>query len=385
MKILIIHRSFALVGGAERVITDKANFLAQKGHELMLVSYEQGAHPLPYTLHPSVSYKDLDCRFFTLSKYPFLSRVYHVIKLKRKFRKELSETVRSFKPDVVVLASDWQTLIKSVLAVVHPVPVVAEFHNAYDYIMRKVGVSEGRLKNFLLRSYYQYSLRSLAKCAKMVVLTESDANCWRQHFSNVCVIPNPVTLYPDEINDVSKDPGRIIFVGRFNHEKRIDRLISAFSSIAAKYPDWHVDIFGEGNEKDKLIKLIIKVHMEGRVIIHEPTKAIYDEYKRSEMLALCSEHEARPLVLVEAMSCGVPCVSLDCPYGPREIINDGVTGLLARNGDVRDLANKIEWMITHEAERKEMGRQARLDAAKYKMSVIMKDWEELYVGVVSKS
>ena len=385
MRIMIMHRSYALVGGAERVIIDKANYLSQEGHQLMLVSYEQGQLPLPYKLNPNVQYEDLDCRFFTLSKYPLYIRWYYFFKLKRKFVKNLGNVVRSFKPDVIVLASDWQKLINSVVEVAGTVPVIAEFHNAYDYIMRKVGVSEGRLKNFLLRSYYQYSLRSLAKCAKMVVLTESDANCWRQHFSNVCVIPNPVTLYPDEINDVSKDPGRIIFVGRFNHEKRIDRLISAFSSIAAKYPDWHVDIFGEGNEKEKLIKLIIKMHMEGRVIIHEPTKAIYDEYKRSEMLVLCSEHEARPLVLVEAMSCGVPCVSLDCPYGPREIINDGVTGLLARNGDVRDLANKIEWMITHEAERKEMGRQARLDAAKYKMSVIMKDWEELYVGVVSKS
>ena len=63
MRILIIHRSFALVGGAERVITDKANYLANEGHQLMLVSYEQGDHPLPYELHPSVQYRDLDCRF----------------------------------------------------------------------------------------------------------------------------------------------------------------------------------------------------------------------------------------------------------------------------------------------------------------------------------
>ena len=118
MRILIMHRSFALVGGAERVITDKANFLAQKGHELMLVSYEQGHHPLPYELHPSVAYKDLDCRFFTLSKYSLpLHEGLSFIKLKRKFRKALRATVESFKPDVVVLASDWQTLIKSVSVV----------------------------------------------------------------------------------------------------------------------------------------------------------------------------------------------------------------------------------------------------------------------------
>jgi glycosyltransferase involved in cell wall biosynthesis len=101
------------------------------------------------------------------------------------------------------------------------------------------------------------------------------------------------------------------------------------------------------------------------------------------MLVLSSEYEGRPLVLIEAMACGTPCVSFDCPSGPGEIIENGVTGLLVENGNINDLANKIEWMITHEAERKEMGRQARRDAAKYKMSVIMKDWEDLYVGVVS--
>ena len=156
------------------------------------------------------------------------------------------------------------------------------------------------------------------------------------------------------------------------------RLITAFSMIADKYPDWHVDIFGEGNEKQNLLNQIKEMKLEGRVIIHEPTKAIYDEYKRSEMLVLCSEHEASPLVLVEAMACGVPCVSLDCPNGPREIIKDGETGLLARNGDVADLSAKIEWLIVHETERIEMAQKARAYAATRKQSVIMKMWDELY-------
>ncbi len=381
MKLLIIHRSFALVGGAERVIIDKANYLSQEGHQLMLVSYEQGQHPLPYELDANVQYEDLDCRFFTLSKYSVFERMYHFFRLKRKFKRELHNVINIFNPDVVVLASDWQKLINSVVDAAGTIPVIAEFHNAYDYIMRKVGVSENSIKKYTSRWYSMRTLKGLRRCAKMVVLTESDARCWRQHFDNVCVIPNPVTIYPDVVDDIPKDNGRIIFVGRFNYEKRIDRLVMAFSMIADRYPMWHVDIFGEGNEKQNLLRLIKKMNLENRVIIHEPTREIYDEYKRSEMLVLCSEHEARPLVLVEAMSCGIPCVSLDCPYGPREIITDGVTGLLALDGDIEDLARKIEWMIVHEDERKKMGRNAREDAAKYKMSVIMQDWEQLYLGV----
>lgn len=378
MRILIIHRSFALVGGAERVITDKANYLANEGHELMLVSYEQGNHPLPYELHPSVQYRDLDCRFFTLSKYSFLLHAYHYLKIKRQLYERLRNTIADFNPEMVVLASDWQKLMDCVIGAASPIPVIAEFHNAYDYIMRKVGVSEGWLKKIMTRLYCRQTIKSIGKCAQLVTLTEGDAKCWRQHFKNVTVIPNPLTYYPDVIDDIPKDHGRIIFVGRFNHEKRIDRLINAFSMIARKYQNWHVDIFGEGNEKDNLLKQISSMDLEGRVVIHEPTNAIYDEYKRSEMLVLCSEHEAYSLVLVEAMSCGVPCVSMDCPCGPREIIKNGINGLLSKNGDIEDLSAKIEWMIIHERERNEMGQAAREFAATRQLHVVMKKWEYIY-------
>lgn len=383
MKILIMHRSYALVGGAERVITDKANYLANSGHQLLLVSYEQGQHPLPYELHPSVGYKDLDCRFFTLSKYSLPLHIYHFLRLRSKFRKALRSTVEDFKPDVVVLASDWQTLMGAVVQSVNPIPVIAEFHNTYAYIMRKVGSSENWLRKMVTKFYYRQTISNLRKCSKLVVLTEIDAQNWRKHFDNVCVIPNPVTQYPEVIDDIPKDNGRIIFVGRFNHEKRIDRLITAFSMFADRYPDWHVDIFGDGNEKENLLHQIDECGLVNRVVIHEPTKAIYDEYKRSEMLVLCSEHEASPLVLVEAMACGVPCVSLDCPTGPRAIIKDGETGLLAKDGDVNDLASKIEWLIAHEAERKEMGRKARVFAASRKQDVVMGQWEKLYTNLSS--
>ncbi len=382
MRILIIHRSFALVGGAERVITDKANYLANEGHQLMLISYEQGDHPLPYELHPSVQFRDLDCRFFTLSKYSAPKHLYLFFRLKKQFKNNLRLVVNEFKPEVVVMASDWQFLMGIVIDSVNSVPVIAEFHNTYDYVMRKVGSSESRLKARLTQLYYRQTIKSLRKCIKLVTLTEGDAMCWRQHFDNVTVIPNPLTFYPDVIDDIPKDYGRIIYVGRFNHEKRIDRLISAFSLIADKYPDWHLDIFGEGNEKGNLLSQISEMNLGGRVVIHEPTNAIFDEYKRSEMLVLCSDHEASPLVLVEAMACGVPCVSLDCPNGPREIIADGKTGLLAKEGDVNDLASKIEWLIIHDSERKEMGRKARVFAASRKKDVVMGQWEKLYMGLI---
>lgn len=383
MKIIIIHRSFALVGGAERVITEKANYLSDKGHQVMLVSYEQGLHDLPYQLHSEVQFIDLNCRFFTLSQFSVPIRLCHFFLLKKRLRESLKKLVVDYSPDVIVLASDWQFLINIVLGAAGKVPVIAEFHNAYNFIIKKIGNVDNGIKEKLTKYYYKYSLRHFKKCAHLVALTENDANYWRKHSNHVSVIPNPVTTYPEVIDDVSKEPGRIICVGRLNTQKRIDRLISAFSMIANKYPEWHIDIFGEGEQKNSLLLQIRNCHLEKRIIIHNPTNNIYYEYKRSQMLVLSSAYEGRPLVLIEAMSCGTPCVAFDCPSGPSEIIEDGVSGLLAKDGDVIDLSSKIEWMITHETERNEMAKKSREAALAYLPSTIMKEWESLYLSVVN--
>lgn len=378
MKILIIHRSFALVGGAERVIIDKANYLSSQGHEVMLVSYEQGRHPLPYVLQSNVKFIDLDCRFFTLAKYSVLIRLIKFIRMKQKLKASLRQTILNFSPDVVVLASDWQFLIDMVLYVAGNVPVITEFHNAYDFITKKIGDVDNGIKAKLTGIYYRRSLRYFAKCACLVSLTENDARHWRKHSEHVVVIPNPVAFYPDSIHDVPKVEGRILCVGRLNDQKRIDRLVSAFSKIADKYPKWRVDVFGEGDKKTALQKQIRNCNLQDRFILHEPTKTILEEYKRSQFLVLSSAYEGRPLVLIEAMACGLPCVSFDCPSGPAEIIDDGVTGLLAEDGNVDDLAAKMEWMIIHDKERMEMGEKAYVAAAVYKPSNLMTRWEDLY-------
>ena len=383
MKILIIHRSFALVGGAERVIIEKANYLANQGHEVLLVSYEQGQHPIPYVLQSNVKFVDLNCRFFTLAKYPLLIRLYKFFDLKRKLCSLLQQTILDFSPNVVVLASDWQFLVGIVVKASKDIPVIAEFHNAYDFIIKKIGDVENGVKSKLTGFYYKRSLKQFRNCACLVSLTENDARHWRNHSAHVAVIPNPVTLYPESVNDIPKENGRILCVGRLNDQKRIDRLVTAFSMIADKYPTWHVDIFGEGDKRSALQKQISELNLQERIVLHQPTKQIYDEYKKSQFLVLSSAYEGRPLVLIEAMACGLPCVAFNCPSGPAEIIDDGVTGLLAENGNVVDLSQKMEWMITHEVERKEMSVKARKAAEIYKPSNIMHRWEALYLGVIS--
>ena len=160
-------------------------------------------------------------------------------------------------------------------------------------------------------------------------------------------------------------------------------MIKAFSLIADKYPNWYVDIYGGGQVQGKVEtnQLIHAKGLEERIRIYPPVIDIYSEYQRSQFLVLSSDFEGFGMVITEAMACGIPVVATDCPFGPSDIIEDKVTGLLAKK-EVEDLANKMEWMITHNEERREMGLRAHHAVARYRNDIIMPQWENAYMSVI---
>ena len=183
------------------------------------------------------------------------------------------------------------------------------------------------------------------------------------------------------MQNVKKKEGRIICVGRLTPQKRFDRLIDAFSLIAVRYPDWHITIFGEGEDKEKLQNQIVVNNLGDRIFLTPPTKDIYLHYMSSQFLVLSSDFEGFGLVITEAMACGIPVVATNCPFGPSEIIDDGKSGLLAKM-DVKDLAEKMEWMMTHDEDRRLMGANAHQAAARFRKETIMPQWEEAYLSVI---
>ena len=253
--------------------------------------------------------------------------------------------------------------------------IIVESHTAFTHDMIGGSLFDRIRKRNLLSNIRQSDL--------LIALTQGDAACWKDFVKNVMVVRNPVTFYPKLLDDTVKAECRIISVGRLHPQKRIDRLIESFSLIAGKHPSWFVDIYGEGDERDILMKKIIGLGLSRQVFLKGVTANVYKEYKRSQLFVLSSDYEGFGLVIVEAMACGLPVVSTDCPFGPSDIIEDGETGLLAEM-DVQDLADKMEWMITHETERMEMGRKAHQAAARYKKEIVMKEWEQAYLSVLDK-
>ena len=181
------------------------------------------------------------------------------------------------------------------------------------------------LTPLLMAIYKKLYFKSIERYADVIItLTPEAKKLWRKS-KRVEVIPNFTTMTTNQHSNCTNK--RIIAVGRLEREKGFERLIEIWGLVCRKYPDWHLDIYGEGKMYDALITLT-NIHKASNVTIHHFTPNISYEYSTSSICATTSYFEGFSLVILEAMKHGVPCVAFDCPFGPRSIINDGYDGLI---------------------------------------------------------
>jgi len=385
MKILYVIKAFAEKGGVERVICDKMNYLANEGHKIAFVTYIQGSHPLAYNLSPMIDHYDLNTRFFELSKYSFIRRIKEHIKLRSIFKDRLQSLVNNIQPDII-LTTTFQFGLTDIITKLRTNAIkLIESHIGFRQILFSEVHKNNKFLSLLSTIPDYYFLAQIKKFDALITLTKGDAKEWGKYTQNIIIIPNPVTNYLIEIPEKTNFNQRIICVGRLAEQKGFDLLILAFNLIKDQCPQWHIDIFGHGEDKEKLNRMIIEKGLYGRITINPPTSNIYSEYLKSDFLVLSSRHEGYPLVLNEAMSCGIPCVAFTCKYGPEDAIIHKTNGLLVENGNIEKMAEAILWMINHPKERINMGKAAREASELYKKEIIMKKWEELFSSHISQS
>ena len=279
-------------------------------------------------------------------------------------------------PDFVVLTTYDFDKFGSILTL--PYRFVIESHICISDVRQ-----EFRQHNVILKLFGKYldsiHFKTMNKADALVSLTSADKTNWEKHVNiPIFVIPNLVTVYPNDISCYSERPNRIICVGRLTRQKGFDYLIKAWALIANKYPGWKIDIFGSGDLEDFLIQMIDNYNLKESITINKPTSNIFEEYDRSSIYVLSSRYEGFGLVLLEAMSFGIPCISFNCPHGPSDMITNGEEGILVPVGDINKLAESIEWMITHKEERERMSQNSREKVKYYLAENIMPQWVELF-------
>ena len=383
MRILYILRSMALMAGTERVVSEKINWLADHGFTITLVTYEQGEHPVVFPLHANIHVVDIDTVFY---KYSHLSPIRKFIKYrkqKRLFAKRLKNVVDDFSPNIIITTAYSMEVAKQIAQVSGNAKLIMESHETCFSIGKEYTHQSHSLVRLIAHIYDKSFYRNMKGFDLVVCLTEGDAKEWRKHISRTEVIPNPLSYFPTlKDKKGEEEMCRIISAGRLEPVKGYDMLVDAFSLIADKCPNWHVAIFGKGSREGELRKQIENKGLENRVLVLPPTSNIYEEYQKSDFYVLTSHHEGLGMVMLEAMSCEIPCVAYRCDYGPEEIIEHQRTGLLVKNGDVQSLANAMLWMIEHPSERIAMGKRAREAVKKYDKEQIMKKWERLFTSEI---
>lgn len=377
MKLVYIFSSFAAKGGTERIFCDKMNWLAEvAGYEIVFVTYEQGNHPFAYPLSNKIRHVDLNTRFFTTGTMPLLKRIRFKFTMPRLFKHRLRKLLDEIQPDVVVSTTYALFLFREILS--QPYRHVVESHVCYYQLLLQKKFTH---ISWLDRKIARHLLEMLKRCEKVVVLTQKDAACWKG-YDNIEVIHNVLTNYPEKITDVADRPKRIIAVGRLHAQKGFDLLIQSWQLIAARHPDWQLVVYGHGGDLQKLQQQLEKAGLTSSMTFAGATDNIYKEYQDSAFYVMSSRYEGWGLVLVEAMSCGLPCVSFDCPYGPSDIIRDGEDGFLVENGNIQQLAEKMELLINNKELREWLGVRARLNAARFTSDNIMPQWTKLFETIV---
>lgn len=378
VTVLYVWRSMAILAGIERAISIKINWLASHGYKVVLVTYEQGSHPLAFSLHPDVRVFDLKTPFHVLSKYPIYKRWLYYLRMKSVFLRRLRDVIEDVHPDVVLTIAGCMNVIKEIYKACHKSKLIIESHETFFSVIKEPIYNSNPLLHYIARLYDKYNLSYVNRFDRMACLTRGDAEEWHKHVSTkIIVIPNPLTEMPILMNN-KETHYRLISAGRIEDVKGFDRLIKAFAIISNNCPNWRIDIYGKGSREYFLRELIAHFQLENRIAILPPTNNIYVEYLNSDIYVLSSLHEGFGMVLLEAMSCGIPCIAFDCDYGPREIIEDRVSGLLVEDGNIDKLAQSILWMIEHQKERLEMGNKAHESMVKYNIDVIMPIWIRLF-------
>lgn len=378
IKIAYCTPSLYIPGGVERVLTTKANYLADvMGYDVSIILTDGAGKEPFYPLSDKVKLVQLNIGFEELWHLPFLQKITLYLKKQRLYRKRLTDTLMQLRPDITV--SLLRREINLLTSILDGSRKVGEMHvNRKHY--RNFETDGSPAKKLFASLWQKQLLRNLKRLDRFVVLTEDDKLNWPE-LDNVEAIPNPLASFPEKC--APQTSKRAIAVGRYVYEKGFDLLIQAWKLVADRHPDWQLHIYGAG-ERESYEEKIRTERLEGAIVCHPATGDIHRHYADSAFYVCSSRFEGFGMVLAEAMSHGVPCVSFDCPCGPRNIIRHETDGLLVPNGETTQLANQIVRLIENPQERSEMGRKARENIARLKVENIMNEWDRLFKRLTIK-
>lgn len=376
MKVVYIIDSLASKGGAERILSDKMNYMVDHfGYDVYVITcyQNQQKNPNTYYLSDKVNQINLNIPFYLQYRYHYPKRLWVKWTVYRSLINKLRETVKQINPDVLVALSYFMSDVVTGIRC-HAVKLV-ESHEARPFILSDEGLSRSFFSKAYMKIYRKIYLKKLEHQSDVIVtLTTADAKEWVKA-KRVEVVPNFTVLPVIKLS--SCENKRVIAVGRLVWQKGFDRLIESWFLVHKKHPDWHLDIFGSGTMEQKLNSMIHSYGLGNVVTIHPYTQSINKEYSNSSIIALSSRYEGFGLVLLEAMQSGLPCVTFDCPYGPSDVVSDNKNGFVVKNGDISAFADKLCILMENADLRQSFSQASVMRSKLFNRDVVMQQWKVL--------
>ena len=372
-KIVYCTPSLYIPGGVERVLTTKANYFADVlGYDIYIVLTDGKGKTPYYPLSSKIHLIYLDINFEELWNKKFIYKSLLYLKKQSAYKRELTRILIELKPDITI--SLLRREINFITSIKDGSIKIGELHVNRNNYRNFEGGDSNIFKRFFSKLWMNDLQKKLIELDRFVVLTNEDKDNWKE-LSNVTVINNPLSQEPRNISSLKSK--RVIAVGRYVYQKGFDLLIDAWVNIVKKHGDWQLYIFGPGDRElyidmAKKLKIIDNCHLNGAV------KDINTEYADSSIFAFSSRFEGFGMVLVEAMACGLPCVSFDCSCGPKDIIDDGKNGFLINDFDINDFSEKLNLIIENQELRESMAHNALLSSKKYTIDEIGDKWKSLF-------
>jgi Glycosyltransferase len=364
-------------GGMERVLTTKANYLADKlNYEVdIIITDDKGSKPY-FPLSEKINVIQLDINIDNLWQYPIWKRLCLYQAKMKEYKRRLEITLKQLRPDITI--SLLRREINFLCDIKDGSAKVGEIHfGRYKYREAHFGFLPDFINRFITNRWMAQLDKKVKQLDRFVVLTHEDATYWKR-LNNLMVIPNPITINRGELSDCKKK--RAIAVGRYTYQKGFDLLIKAWQDVYQKHPDWELNIYG-GGEKEEYQKQVNEQSLQNAIKCNGPVSNIADKYLESSIFVLSSRFEGLPLVLMEAMSSGLASATFACPCGPKDIVTDLEDGILCQNGDTKELASKICMLIEDDALRVRLGQNAAKSIQRYSLDIIMQQWDNLFKGL----
>lgn len=376
MKIMFCIRGIFNSGGMERVLINRVNYLKENfNNECIIITTDQNNQGPFFKLNKEIIHEDLEINYF-LNQGSFFKKVIIYLKKQRQHKKRLEKVIEKYNPDIIISMGNDD---KYILPYINKdIKIILEHHFEKNFLFKEPQNLFYKLKNYI---FLKKEEKLLNKYDEFLVLTKEDKEQYKNN--KVKVISNPLSFYPKNISQLKNN--KVISVGRLEYQKGYDLLIKVWKKVVDKYPNWILDIYGEGELKEELQKKIDIYGLKNNLFLKGKEKNIYKKYLEASIYVMSSRYEGFGMVLIEAQACGLPVVSFDCPCGPKDIISDGKDGFLCKFGDIDEMAEKIIYLIEREEERKKMGKNARENSLRFSEEKIMRQWKELFEALLKKN